>query len=74
MKSIADITGGAYFRAINNSKLEDIYKEIDQLEKTKIEVTQYRKKTERFLPWAILGTALILLEFALRNTLFRSIV
>jgi len=74
LKGIADITGGAYFRATDNEKLEEIYAEIDQMEKTKIEVTQYRKKTEKFLPWAVLATLFVLFEFSLKNTLFRSIV
>jgi len=73
LKGIADITGGAYFRATDNKKLEEIYEEIDQMEKTKINVTQYRKKTEKFLSWAALGTLFLLIEFSLKNTLFRSI-
>jgi Ca-activated chloride channel family protein len=73
LRGIADITGGAYFRATDNNKLEEIYAEIDQMEKTKIEVTQYRKKSEKFLPWALLAAIFILIEFSLKNTLFRSI-
>ena len=73
LKSVADVTGGAYFRATNNQSLEAIYQEIDQLERTKIEVTQYRKKSERFLPWAMLATLVLLTEFLLKHTLFRSI-
>lgn len=74
LQGIADITGGAYFRATDNQKLEEIYQEIDTMEKTKIEVTQYRRKSEKFLPWALLGTFFMLLEFTLRNTLYRSVV
>lgn len=74
LKSIADITGGQYFRAFDNSKLEEIYQEIDALEKTQIEVTQYRKKNERFLPWAIAAILLLLVEFSLNNSFFRRIV
>ena len=73
LKEIASMTGGKYFRATNNRKLEDIYIEIDQLEKSKIEVTEFRKKTERFLPIAIIGGILLLLEILLRNSVFRSI-
>ena len=73
LQGIADITGGAYFRATDNKKLEEIYAEIDQMEKTKIEVTQYRKKSEKFMPWALLGTLLLIGEFSLKNTVFRSI-
>lgn len=69
--NIAKITGGKYFRATNNEKLKAIYQQIDQLEKAKIAVTQYHKKTERFLPFAVLALIFLLIEFALRNTLFK---
>ncbi len=74
LEEIAEITDGKYFRATNKSKLEDIYKEIDQLEKSKIEVTEYKKKSERFIPFALLAVALLLLEFLLRNLIFKGIV
>lgn len=74
LKGIASVTGGAYFRATDNRKLEEIYAQIDEMEKTKIEVTQYRRKSEKFLPWAILATCLLLVEFTLKNTLYRSVV
>lgn len=73
LKKIAETTGGEYFRATNNQKLEAIYKDIDQLEKSKIEVTQYRKKAEEFFPWALVGAILLLGEFLLRNTIYKSI-
>jgi len=73
LKEISDLTGGQYFRAVNKSSLEDIYEEIDKLEKSKIEVTEFKKKTERFLPFAIFAGILVLLELLFRNTLFRSI-
>lgn len=68
---IADITGGKYFRATNNETLKNIYEQIDKLEKAKIDVTQYHKKTELFLPLAIIALLLLLLEFALKNTVLR---
>nr|WP_198160809.1 VWA domain-containing protein [Pedobacter panaciterrae] len=71
LSSIAKITGGKYFRATNNDKLKEIYQQIDKLEKAKIDVTQYHKKTERFLPFALIALALLLIEFGLRNTLFK---
>jgi len=71
LSKIASITGGKYFRATNNATLKDIYTQIDKLEKAKIDVTQYRKKTEMFLPWAIIALVLLSLEFILKNTLFR---
>jgi Ca-activated chloride channel family protein len=51
--------------------LKQIYQQIDQLEKAKIAVTQYHKKTERFLPFAVLALVLLLLDFLLKNTWFR---
>jgi len=71
LSSIAKITGGKYFRATNNDKLKEIYQQIDKLEKAKIDVTQYHKKTERFLPFALIALALLLVEFGLRNTVFK---
>lgn len=73
LQSIADITGGQYFRATNNKKLEQIYKEIDALEKSKIEIKQYEKKTEMYLPIALLAGMLIFIEILLRFTIFRNI-
>jgi len=71
LSNIAKITGGQYFRATNNEKLKQIYQQIDKLEKAKIAVTQYHKKTERFLPFALLALVLLLLDFLLRNTFFK---
>lgn len=71
LSKIASITGGKYFRATNNETLKNIYTQIDKLEKAKIDVTQYRKKTEMFLPWAIIALVLLSLEFVLKNTLFK---
>ncbi len=74
LSKIAKTTGGKYFRATNNNKLKEIYQQIDQLEKAKIAVTQYRKHTELFLPFAILAALLLLTEFLLRNSLYRGIL
>jgi Ca-activated chloride channel family protein len=74
LNKIATITGGRYFRATNNSALKDIYEQIDKLEKAKIDVTQYRKKTERFLPYAIIALALLSLEFLTKNTLLKGAI
>lgn len=71
LREIAKTTGGQYFRATNNAKLKQIYQQIDQLEKAKIAVTQYHKKTEQFLPFALIALVLLLLEFLLRNTIFK---
>ena len=71
LTKIADITGGKYFRATDNETLKHIYEQIDKLEKAKIDVTQYHKKTELFLPFAIIALCLLLLEFAVKNTLLK---
>lgn len=71
LTKIARITGGKYFRATDNEKLKSIYEQIDKLEKAKIDVTQYHKKTECFLPLAIIALFLLLTEFILKNTLLK---
>lgn len=71
LTKIADITGGKYFRATDNEKLRSIYQQIDKMEKAKVAVTQYHKKTERFLPFAILALIFVLLEFLFRHTFFK---
>lgn len=74
LRDIAQTTGGLYFRAADNDKLAEIYTEIDKLEKSKIEVTEYRKKSEEFFPLLLWALALLSLEYLLRNTYFRSLV
>ena len=73
LKKIADETGGHYFRATSNNKLKKIFEEIDKLEKSKIEVQEFRKKYEMFLPFALLAMALFGLELLLRYLVFRRI-
>jgi len=73
LKEIADVTGGKYFRATDNKKLQQIYKEIDKLEKSKIDVKEYSKKKEEFLFFALLACGLFILEILLRNTVLKSI-
>ncbi|MEZ5017491.1 MAG: VWA domain-containing protein [Flavipsychrobacter sp.] len=73
LKKIAKETGGKYYRATNNTSLNAIYKEIDQLEKTKIEVSSYKHYAELFFPFALITIVLLLLELTLRYTIFRSI-
>jgi Ca-activated chloride channel family protein len=71
LQQIAHLTNGKYFRAINNKRLEDIYKEIDKLEKAKIEVKEYSKKNEEYLIWVVLGVVLLVTEVFLRNTILK---
>ncbi|WP_400075399.1 VWA domain-containing protein [Winogradskyella sp. R77965] len=74
LKEIAEDTGGKYFRATNNKKLAEIYKEINKLEKTEIEEKKYYNYEEKYRPIVLLAGLLLLLELILRNTIFRSFV
>lgn len=74
LQDIAHVTGGKYFRATNNETLEEIYDEINKLEKTEIEEFKYYRYEEKFRPWVLIAGALLLLEWVLRNTVFRSFV
>jgi len=74
LQEIAEISGGKYFRATNNEKLEEIYNEINKLEKTEIEEFKYYKYEEKYRIWVLIAGALLLLEWLLRNTLFRSFI
>jgi Ca-activated chloride channel family protein len=73
LREIADMTGGKYFRATNKNKLKEIYEEIDQMEKTKIEVKEYTKRSEEFILFALLALAFLLTEIVLRNTVLRNL-
>ena len=73
MTQIADMTGGKYFRATDNDKLKEVYKEIDRLEKTIFEEKNYTNKSEHFLPFAIMAAILLIAEFLLKNTILKSI-
>lgn len=70
---IADLTGGRYFRATDNAKLQSIYDEINQLEKSKVEISQYTTYTEEYLRWAAAALALLLVEFLLRTLWLKSL-
>jgi Ca-activated chloride channel family protein len=74
LKEIAEVTGGRYFRANNNRKLMEIYKEIDKLEKTELEELKFYNYEEKFRPLIWIALGLLLFEFLLRFTLFRSFV
>ena len=74
LKEIAEKTEGKYFRAIDNTSLKEIYDEIDKLEKTKIEEFKYYNYQEKFRLFVFLGLGFLLLEFMLRNTIFKSFI
>ena len=71
--AMADLTGGKYFRATDNAKLKAIYDEINQLEKSKVEVTERISYHERFLVWALAALGALLLEFLLSNLVLKRI-
>jgi Ca-activated chloride channel homolog len=73
LQSISQTTGGKYYRATNDAELEQIYTEIDRLEKSKIEITTIKKRGEAFVQWALAGLILLILELLLRYTIFRTI-
>jgi Ca-activated chloride channel family protein len=72
LRQISKMTDGKYFRATNNTKLRQVYQEIDKLEKSKIDVTEFHKKNEEFLLLAWIALFFITLEIVLRNTYFRN--
>lgn len=74
LKEIAKLTGGKYFRATDNTSLKNIYAEIDKLEKTKTEVTEFRKRKEEFRPWLFIALGALLLQFLIAKTVLKSIV
>jgi Ca-activated chloride channel family protein len=74
LRQIAKMTGGKYFRATSANDLQQVYQQIDRLEKTKIEVTSIKRYSEEFR-WFALGALLILaLEFLLRYSILRAIM
>lgn len=73
LRSIASATGGSYFRATDNNSLKAIYEEIDKLEKSKIRVQQFSKRTENFAPYLWAALACLLLELILRYWVLRSV-
>jgi Ca-activated chloride channel family protein len=72
LRQISKMTDGKYFRATNNTKLRQVYQEIDKLEKSKIDVTEFHKKKEEFFLLAWIALFFITLEIILRNTYFRN--
>ncbi|MBQ7388318.1 MAG: VWA domain-containing protein [Paludibacteraceae bacterium] len=73
LRQIAAMTGGSYFRATDNNKLKEIYAEIDEMEKTKIRVQEYSKKSEIYLPFALVAFLALLGEVVLKNTILRKL-
>ncbi|MGL5318635.1 MAG: vWA domain-containing protein [Bacteroidales bacterium] len=73
LKQIASVTGGQYFRATDNQSLKQVYEQIDQLEKTKMQTNQYSKRHEQYKYFALLAFLLLFAEAVLRYTIYRKI-
>jgi len=73
LKKIAETTDGSYFRATDNHKLREIYQQIDQMEKTRLDVKQFSKKKEESFPFLLAAMLILLFEIMLRYTIFRTI-
>lgn len=73
LQEIASVTGGNFYRATNNQQLKQIYKDIDKLEKTKMDVKKFSKRYEAFQPFAIVAVLALLLELLLRFVVLRKI-
>ena len=74
LKNVANKTGGLYFRATDNKKLEEIYNEINKLEKTEVEEIKYSDSQEKYRLLIIAAIGLIFVELILKYTVFRSII
>lgn len=73
LQQIADETGGKYFRAETKEKLQQIYDEIDKMERSKIEVNEFKRLHEEFYPLVFWGLLALILSLILRHTIFKSI-
>jgi Ca-activated chloride channel family protein len=71
LQSLAAETGGQYFHATDKEGLQKIYTSINQLEKSKIKVTNYERAVDKFAPWLLAGIIALLIETVLRYTVFR---
>lgn len=74
LKEIASLTDGQYFRATDNKKLRSIYNEIDQLEKSKVEITEFRKKKEEHQYFLYTSLILLTSSFILDTSFIKSII
>lgn len=73
LKEIAAQTGGKYFRATGNNVLQDVFEQIDQLEKTAMDVRNFTSTEDNYMIWAVIALIAICLEILLRNTILRTL-
>jgi Ca-activated chloride channel family protein len=71
LKSIAATSDGNYYRATNNKELRQIYRDIDKLEKSRLQVKKFSKRYEAFQPFVLAALAMLLLEILFRYTILR---
>ena len=73
LRNIAETTNGKYYRATTKESLNEIYSDIDKLERTKLHARQFTAYHEEFLLFALIALCSLLLEIVLRNTILRKI-
>ena len=73
LRTIADSTGGKYFRATGNKVLNDVFAEIDALEKTQMDVRNFSHTEDNYMIWAWFALGFFILEILLRYTVLRTI-
>lgn len=73
LKEIAATTGGKYFRATGNKVLNEVFEQIDSLEKTEMDIRNFSHTEDNYLIWAILALASLILELTMRHTILRTI-
>ncbi|NDV64415.1 VWA domain-containing protein [Bacteroides sp. 224] len=73
LSEIANVTDGEYYRATSNSKLKEVYEQIDKLEKTRLNVKEFSKRQEEYRLFALIALLCVLLEVLLRNSILKKI-
>lgn len=73
LREMAQVTGGRYFRATDKTSLANIFEEIDKMEKTKMNIREFSRKEEEFMPWALAALAFLVLHVLIRNTVLKNI-
>ena len=73
LQQIADITDGKYFRATSKNVLNDVFSEIDKLEKTRMEIQRHNQMTDNYQPWALALLLLLVMAAIIRYTILRTI-
>lgn len=73
LQKISELTGGMYFRAVDNSSLQNVYNEIDKLEKSKIETREHSKREEVFMNWALAAAIILTMEILLRYLFMKNL-